>query len=334
MKVYLFYRKSFPDNYSIEKIFDGVLFSLQNELKVTKRIVPYYSNSIYGRLKNLIWVSKNQARINHVTGDIHYVAIGLRKKNTILTIHDLNFLNRSNPFSLLIYYLLWIKWPVKKAKVITVISEATKQDLLNRVAIPESKIKVIPNYYNPNYTPVPKVFIKQKPRILQIGTKKNKNVIRLISALEGLSCSLIIIGKHEREIEDQLIKRKIDYKWLSNLTDDEIKIQYENCDIVSFISTFEGFGMPILEAQAIGRVVITSNISSMPEVAGNGALFVDPYNIDCIREGISKLIEDDTLRDVLINNGLENIKRFELKRIASMYHRLYQEVYDDLENEI
>jgi glycosyltransferase involved in cell wall biosynthesis len=104
--------------------------------------------------------------------------------------------------------------------------------------------------------------------------------------------------------------------------------KYVECDIMTFVSTYEGFGMPILEAQSTGRVVITSNISSMPEVAGLGAHLVDPMDVTSIRNGIVKLINNSTYRNELIANGYENIKRYNPDLIASMYEDIYCVVYN------
>ena len=106
--------------------------------------------------------------------------------------------------------------------------------------------------------------------------------------------------------------------------------EYEKCDILSFVSTYEGFGLPIIEAQTCGRVVITSNISSLPEVAGNGAYFINPYDITEIKNGIKELINNSKLRDELIQNGIENVKRFNPEQIANQYKELYQKVLNEI----
>ncbi len=93
-----------------------------------------------------------------------------------------------------------------------------------------------------------------------------------------------------------------------------------------FASTFEGFGMPIVEAQRIGRCVVTSNISSMPEVAGNGACFVDPFSVNSIREGLLKVIADSKFRLELIENGLINCRRFTEEKIAEAFYHVYDKV--------
>jgi glycosyltransferase involved in cell wall biosynthesis len=108
-----------------------------------------------------------------------------------------------------------------------------------------------------------------------------------------------------------------------------MKRAYENCDIVSFVSLYEGFGMPIMEANAIGRVVITGNITAMPEVAKNAALMVNPLDTEAIKNGILKLINDDNYRNQLIENGFKNVKRFDVKMITKQYLELYEEVYDN-----
>ena len=90
---------------------------------------------------------------------------------------------------------------------------------------------------------------------------------------------------------------------------------------------YEGFGMPILEAQAVGRAVISSNLFSMPEVAGDSAVLVDPFNIGEIRSAILKIISDDTFREDRIRKGFENIKRFDPELIANQYFGLYEMIY-------
>ncbi len=248
------------------------------------------------------------------------------KRKTVLTIHDLNFLNHPNLLAQFILKIFWLTLPLKKVAYVTVISEATKKDLLSRIKFPENRIKVIPNYYDPAFQPSPKPFNKIKPRILQIGTKENKNVLRLIEALQGMDCHLVIVGGNNERIKENLAEHKISYTWLQILSDPELMDQYRECDLLSFVSTIEGFGMPILEAQATGRVVVTSNVSSMPEVAGEAACYVNPLDVSSIREGILKVIQNEDYRQKLIERGFDNIKRFELKNVANQYAELYEEI--------
>jgi glycosyltransferase involved in cell wall biosynthesis len=102
--------------------------------------------------------------------------------------------------------------------------------------------------------------------------------------------------------------------------------KYKECDLVTFVSTHEGFGMPIVEANIVGRPVVTANVSSMPEVAGNAAHLVDPFDVADIRRGILKVIEEDAYREQLILNGFENQKRFKAELIAGQLEAIYRRV--------
>jgi len=101
---------------------------------------------------------------------------------------------------------------------------------------------------------------------------------------------------------------------------------YRECDLVVFASSYEGFGLPILEANATGRPVVTSNVCSMPEVAGGAACLVDPFDVASIRAGVNRVLSDPAYRESLIVAGFENAKRFGAARIA----RAYADVYTNL----
>jgi glycosyltransferase involved in cell wall biosynthesis len=170
---------------------------------------------------------------------------------------------------------------------------------------------------------VPKTFNKQEPVILQIGTKPNKNVTRLVQALKGISCRLEIVGEVSESLRSELEACQVRYNDSKNLTNEQVLEKYQSCDILSFVSTYEGFGMPIVEANATGRVVVTSNILSMPEVAGDAAHLVDPFDVSSIRAGILKVIEDDHYREKLIANGFKNRQRFDVNEIAQQFTSVY-----------
>jgi glycosyltransferase involved in cell wall biosynthesis len=123
-----------------------------------------------------------------------------------------------------------------------------------------------------------------------------------------------------------LEKHNIDYSNASNLTDKQIVEEYRNCDIVNFCSTHEGFGMPIIEAQATGRLVVTSRISPMKEVAGDGAYLVNPYDVSSIRNAYIEIISDAKLRQNLIEKGLKNIKKYQVNNITKQHLHLYQQI--------
>lgn len=328
MKVVFFQRKPIPNkNFSIEILFDQIQTNLPKDIESKKSEVKYYSKGIFKRLYIMFEAIFNQGDINHVTGDINFITLFLKKRKTVLTFLDLRVLKHPNKFKRKLLKLLWITIPIKRVGYITTISEATKATLVKNVKINPNKIKVM-------YIPVadlmessPKVFNKTTPTILQIGTKKNKNILRLIQAIKDIECKLEIVGELDEEQLAHLKQNKINYNNSVNITNQELKQKYIDSDLLAFVSTHEGFGMPIVEAQIIGRPVITSNLLSMPEVAGGGALIVDPYDPDAIKNGILKIISDDDYRESIIEKGKINSKRFSVKKITEEYAKLYREIY-------
>jgi glycosyltransferase involved in cell wall biosynthesis len=313
-------------NYSIEQIFNDLAERFSANYQVSQRILPHVSSGFFKRVANVISAAMNQGAINHVTGDINYVALLLRKRKTISTILDLGIIHRKSGIRRRIILNVWFKWPVYRSKWVTVISEATKQDLLQNVSCDPDKIRVVYVPVSDNFKKVSRPFNKSCPTILQIGGATNKNLKRLIEAVDGISCKLLIIGKISEENHHLLESLKIQYSNKVGIPFEEVIEAYVASDLLFFASTFEGFGMPILEAHAVGRAVITSNILSMPEVGGDGAAYVDPLNVSEIKMGIMKLIDDDLYRTRLISNGFENVKRFNPEMIASQYEALYKDI--------
>jgi glycosyltransferase involved in cell wall biosynthesis len=316
-------------NYSVEQIFNDLAKRFSSNYQVTQRILPYVSSGLFKRVANVISAGMNQGAVNHVTGDINYVALLLKRSKTISTILDLGILHRTEGLKRRILLAVWFKWPVYRSKWVTVISEATKRDLLKNVTCDPEKIKVIYVPISKLFKRVDKVFHKKCPTILQIGGAPNKNLKRLIQAVAGISCKLLIIGKISEENLHLLESSKIDYLNKVGIPFDEVIEAYISCDLLFFASTFEGFGMPILEAQAVGRAVITSNILSMPEVGGDASAYADPLNVGEIKSAIIKLIDEDEYRENLIERGFENTKRFDSDLIALQYEALYKDIFEN-----
>ncbi len=319
-----FQRKPYDFHFSIEKLFDTIRENLSVDYSIFT--LPYFSVGLLPRLKSSLAAQEKQGDINHITGDIHFITPFLSRKRTINTYHDFTFLKNTSGLKRFILWFFWVYLPVKYSRYITVISEVTKTELLALTKCSTDKVIVIPNIIPSHFTYHKKEFNPAQPVILHIGTTPNKNLEGLIIALENISCKLVIIGKLSSDITSLLEEKAIAYENRFQISDDELIQEYINCDMLSFCSLNEGFGLPILEAQATGRPVITSNLSSMPEVAGDAACLVDPYDVDSIREGIKKVINDENYRETLIQKGLANIKRFNPKTVAGMYEKLYEEI--------
>jgi len=222
---------------------------------------------------------------------------------------------------------LWLKIPIAKSTFVTAISQCTKDEILKYTNCNPNKLRVIYNCISPSFKPVPKKFNKEKPVLLQIGTRKNKNVEGLIKAIAGMNCRLEIVGRPSKEVIQLMEEHHIDFNCNGRLSEKELVQKYIDCDVLVFVSFFEGFGMPIIEANAVERVVVTGNASAMPEIAGDAACLVEVLNIESIRAGIIRVIEDDLYREKLIEAGRVNRKRFDPTYIANQYYELYKEVY-------
>jgi len=324
MKVCLIYRKKNPLFFSIEKVFGMIEPFLLKSAQLQKLVLPNYSNGIYSIAKNL-WYARNliKSDVYHMTGDNNYMALVLPSSKTVLTIHDCNYLHQGRGIKKRFIKWLYLQMPVKRARIVTTISEKSRQEVIKHSNCDPKKVIVIPNPVNHHIGHVPKDFNTECPVILFIGSTPNKNLERVIEALQGIKCKLVIIGKINTHQKKLLIDSGVSYSLMYGLTEQQIAEQYAGSDIMLFPSTYEGFGLPIIEAQKAGRVVITSNLSPMSEVAGQGALLVDPQKVVSIKEAVLQVIKSDTLRQKLIEEGFNNIEQYNSSRIADKYKAVY-----------
>ena len=299
---------------------------LPEDIAPVVHTVPHLSKGVWPRVANAAFAARFRgADVTHVTGDIHYATYLLRPSRTVLTVLDCGHQRRS-PLAAWLYDLLWFRLPARRASIITISSDAVYRDLRQLVSFPAKNIRMVPICIDAAFQPEPARFDDVRLEILQIGTGPNKNVSRLIAAIAGLPCRLHIIGPLSGELRHELEDSGITFRNSVNLTQDEIVAAYRDCDLVTLCSTFEGFGMPIVEAQATGRPVITSAVSSMPQVAGDAACLVDPLDVGSIRRGITRVIADADYRRELIERGVVNARRYRPEPIAAMYAEIYREL--------
>jgi glycosyltransferase involved in cell wall biosynthesis len=328
MDIAYFFRKNQSGRFSIERVFNTIQKAVDSDLVTYRFTMKYHTGSI-GRLINVVYCLGRQKDINHITGDIHYVACFLKRNRTVLTIHDIEVLNRAKSVKRYFIKLLWYTLPCKMVQYITVISSFTKAELIKNVGVDPEKIIVIPNPVSEQIKYRPKEHFNEIPIILQIGTKRNKNLDNLILALKEVTCCLWILGKIDARQKYNLEAAGIDYRVFENVTYKKVLELYETCDLVTLVSTYEGFGLPIIEANGVGRPVVTSDVSSMPEVANDAALLVDPYSVQSIKSGILKVINTPSLRDQLVQKGIKNVRRFSIETISKQYINIYNKIQAD-----
>lgn len=327
MKVTYYHRHPVEGTYSLERLFRDVRSALPEKIEYQVSIARFESRGFWPRLYNTVEAAFRQADVNHITGDVHYLACFLRKNRTLLTIADCVMLERLKGIKKLLLFFFWYWLPEKRSALISVISESTKREVLKYLHCDPDKIRVVHCCVSHDFKPYPRVFNAKKPLILQVGTSETKNLLRVVEALEGIPCHLQIVGKLSGIQEETLKRFGIEFSTVTNISDQQLVDMYKQCDMLIFASTYEGFGLPIIEANAIGRPVVTSNILSMPEVAGDAACLVNPFDVNSIRTGILYVIQDESYREKLIKNGFKNIERFRPHAIAHQYVELYKELF-------
>lgn len=322
-KIALIYRKH-TKGYSIENLFKP----FDNLDYIERTELPCEIKSFKSFLIVFFFLLKIKSKIIHITGDVNYVTFLLFWKKSIITIHDLNHYEYLRGIKRSFYGLFWFYFPLLCANRIIVISPSTKSQLENHFKISKKKcIDIIPNFFY-RY----KCLVKDKPRsgdfkILSIGSAYNKNLFRLIESIKNIDkTSLTLISKQSSRVINKLNTSNIKYCIKSELSIEEMEQEYNKADMLYFASTKEGFGLPILEAQSAGLVVLTSNTSSMPYVAGEGALLVDPFDVNEIRKAIEKIIENKEHIRRIREKGFENIKRFNKSEYIEKYVKVYKEL--------
>ncbi|TDX00068.1 glycosyltransferase [Dinghuibacter silviterrae] len=323
MQVTYFYRNS-KAGFSIAKVFGTVTREIAKTTTILEREVPARRADVWSVVKNVLFVWRHRDRkgINHITGDIHYCVVALIGCKSVLTVHDLSACHGSkNRLKKWLLEVIWFKIPVALASRVVCISEHTRKDLM--VLTGRGDIEMIYNAVDPIYVPAPRVFNMSRPVVLQVGAAWNKNFENTVRALSSLPCTLVVVGTLSDDQFRLLHQSGIPYSVKNGLSEEGMLSEYYNCDIVSFCSVFEGFGMPIIEGNAVGRCVVTSDRAPMSEVAAQGACLVDPENISSMTAGYKRVMNDSHYREKLVESGFENVARYDAGKIASAYLAIY-----------
>jgi len=315
----LIYRKKLNGRHSIERLFSP----MDNLSNINRVELPYDLTSLASAIKLFLFGLKIKEKTIHITGDVHYMAIFLFWKKIIITMHDCNHYEDLTGIKKKVIGLLWFRIPILISKKIIVISPFVKEQLQKHFKLDENKIIVIPNTFN-KIEQDDTIGKQNIFEILVIGTKKNKNVERLLEAIKEIkNIQLQIVGKLQKKQINLLKEYKILYSNHVDISQKQLCQLYNSSHMLYFASTKEGFGLPILEAQSCGLPVLTSNTTSMPYVAGFGALLVNPYCVKSITSSIIQIISNKDLRDELVLKGYSNVNRFGESNFVASYTKIY-----------
>ncbi len=257
---------------------------------------------------------------------------------SVVTIHDLGYRHfpKAHTLAQRLYLEVSTRWSASAATRLIAVSRATAEDLARSYATPPEKIRVVYEAAPPPtpVTPVSNTATRQRlgldrPYVLFVGTlQPRKNVVRMAQAFaalvgrQGIDGDLLLAGAPGWKSEPVLAAlaglglgdrlRRLGY-----VADDDLPALYTGARLFCFVSLYEGFGLPVLEAQSYGVPVMTANNSSLPEIAGDAALLVDPTDVDAIADAMLRLSQDEALRQRLIAAGYENVKRFSWEKAAA-----------------
>lgn len=274
---------------------------------------------------------KNEQKLEVLYSPTVYLPLNLRVP-TVTTVLDVSYLHFSDLFKKkdLLMLKYWGKYSISTAKKIITISESTKNDIIKAYGVRSQKIEVVyPGIKAKKSVSMTDKELKEKYKIdgdfiLFVGTlQPRKNIERLVEAYSKLKTDskLVIVGKKGWQYEEILtspekynVKGKV--KFLHEVTDEDLPAFYKSAEFFVLPSLYEGFGLPVLEAMQYSCPVITSKVSSLPEAGGDAALYVDPENVDDIKEKMQKLNDDKNLREELVKKGHEQIKKFSWEKSA------------------
>lgn len=270
------------------------------------------------------------------------------KGPTIVTIHDLSIIRfpETHPVDRARAIGQKFTWAIERADAIITVSHFVRNELIDKFGVDEKKVFAIHNGVSETYRPrvaseivsvMTKYGLTYGRYLLAVGTlEPRKNLSRLCRAYSSLPeqlkarYPLIIVGMKGWGVQDQddieILQRENQIIQLGYLEDRELQDIYAGACLFVYPSLYEGFGLPVLEAMSAGIPVMASNTSAMPEVSGDAALLVDPFDVDGIRWEIESLLNDLPRRDEMSRLGLENAGHFSWEKCATETLNVYRQV--------
>ncbi|MDE9550828.1 glycosyltransferase family 4 protein [Xenorhabdus bovienii] len=256
----------------------------------------------------------------------------------VFTIHDLNHLDReeNSSFFKKIFYNLIIKRGCFKSSKILTVSEYSKKRIIKWSGVPEDKVINVGNGVDNSFNIKVKPFHLGSPYLLCVSNRKlHKNEPSLIQAFAKSNIDpaikLLFTGNPTNELTTLIKELDLSERIIFHgfVDDSDLPSLYRGAVGLLFPSLYEGFGLPVLEAMACGIPVLTSNVTSLPEVAGDAALLVNPYSVDDMADGINQLVTNKDLRTMLVERGIIRAKMFTWDKVAERVHQVLEQVANE-----
>ncbi len=260
----------------------------------------------------------------------------------IVTIHDLIFERFPQYYSWFDRKIhFWkFKTAAEKADLVIAISEQTKRDIIDFLKIPEDKIRVVYQGCHPSFKEIlPLEFLESTKEkfhlperfILNVGTiEERKNLLNILKSLKDTKIPLVVVGKKQKKyfkkIEKEIRENGVEVHFLEGVSMRELAAIYRLADIFVYPSFFEGFGIPVIEALFSETVVVTSNLSCLPEAGGPNSVYVDPKNPEDLKAKILFLWNNESEIERRAEKGLEYAQNFTDEKIGHQMMSVYEEV--------
>ncbi|MGB2878861.1 MAG: glycosyltransferase family 1 protein [Candidatus Omnitrophota bacterium] len=292
---------------------------------------------------------KDNIDILHIPGFAGPMIKGKYKK--ITTVHDLIgmiYPGNLSPVSRF-YWQKWLPACVRNSDMIIAQSECTRKDIMRLLNVPAEKIRVILQASREDFRRIEDdeklAAIRDRyglpsEFVLSVGTiEPRKNITGLVEAFADYvkeadrDLKLVLVGKKDwgyGDVEKKIRESGLGSKavFVGYVPDSDLPAIYNLAKFFVLPSFYEGFGLPVLEALSCGKPVISSNVSSLPEITGDAAILVDPHDIRQLREGIKRVDGDSSFRSELSNRALEHAKKFSWKETAVKTLEVYKEVIE------
>jgi glycosyltransferase involved in cell wall biosynthesis len=317
----------------------------QDNLKKTQ--LPFSRKALHAAWY-LGWKAFTKKRISAVDV-MHFpdpINFALGSAGTVMTIHDIAWkkIPSAYPLKSKIIYDMMLRRILRSPSHLIAISYATRSDLVRQLGVNGDRISVIHEACDPGFRPV-EDFAGAKERcgisgnyILTIGVNPRKNIGKLIEAYSRLDkqilkeYSLVLAGsnsygsgKLQRIIANLGIEERVVFT--GHVNDDDLPGLISGAELFVYPSLYEGFGLPILEAMACGTPVVTSNLSSMPEIAGDAAVLVSPHDVEQIADAVEQVLSSTDLQASLIEKGFLRASSFSFERMARETLAVYTKIH-------